>query len=70
MYPDEPTTMIYLVGNSTEKQGPVLWKLDWVDDQSILAWRALPSTGLVYPGDSIAVRGLRIRLYCGKRIRD
>lgn len=56
MYPDQPTTRLYLEGNSTVKQGPILWRLDWVDDRTSVEWEALPSTGLVYPGESITVR--------------
>ena len=70
-YPADPSATLTLTWNEsasiggTDSQdstgggggagGAGLWELVWVDDPSSVAWVAVPSTGLAYPGESISV---------------
>lgn len=55
-YPDDPQSTLEISCEETGNVGPVLWTLDWTDDPNSVAWVAVPSTGLMDPGDTITVR--------------
>lgn len=54
-YPEAPSTTLEIFCNDTDTGGPVLWKLDWIHDATSVAWTAVPSTGLTYPGETMVV---------------
>lgn len=54
-YPEAPSTTLEIFCNDTDMGGPVLWKLDWIHDATSVAWTAVPSTGLAYPGETMVV---------------
>lgn len=67
-YPEDPSTSLSLTWNDTEAVttdsqdstggavgGPGLWEVTGDDDPSHVAWSIVPSTGLLYPGESISV---------------
>lgn len=56
-YPDSPQTFLEIYSNGTEANGTVVWQLDWMneDPTSGLAWSAVPSRGMTYPGETIKV---------------
>lgn len=55
-YPEDPSTTLDVFFNSTEGSDKrVLWKLEWVNDFTSVTWKAVPSTGLAFPGESITV---------------
>eukprot|EP00903_Cladosiphon_okamuranus_P009051 g8653.t1 len=70
-YPANPSTEFILSWNTSDSIGvagvdsqdsaegglmdPGLWELNWRDDPSSVAWVAVPSNGLTYPGESITI---------------